>query len=231
MQPETTVFHTQLRMQAQGDLASVTKLDSYVATVIDDQIREKYLDRAIRELNQFTRDLYACQLCRRGNAMPVIGSGHPQADIMLIKHAPRLAEIEEGVAFYGQSGSALMKAFKRLEIDPLTVYGTLCVKCPVGDPPTSPLKCVQRLLEEIVIVSPKIIVVMGEGALPVVNQLDIPLARTLQATTGQIQSFTPSIAGLYVSDIDEALSDDAAKRSFWRGFRTLGDWNAARTER
>ncbi len=41
------------------------------------------------------------------------------------------SEIEEGVAFYGRSGSALMKSFKRLGIDPLTVYGTLCVKCPV----------------------------------------------------------------------------------------------------
>ena len=26
-----------------------------------------------------------------------------------------------------------MKSFKRLGIDPLTVYGTLCVKCPVAD--------------------------------------------------------------------------------------------------
>ena len=26
-----------------------------------------------------------------------------------------------------------MKSLKRLEIDPLAVYGTLCVKCPVAD--------------------------------------------------------------------------------------------------
>ena len=28
----------------------------------DDEIREKYLERAIRELNHFTRDLQACTL-------------------------------------------------------------------------------------------------------------------------------------------------------------------------
>ncbi len=52
---------------------------------------------------------------------------------MLLKHAPLPSEIEEGVAFYGRSGGALMKSFKRLSIDPLAVYGTLCVKCPLAD--------------------------------------------------------------------------------------------------
>ena len=99
----------------------------------DDEIREKYLERAIRELNALTRELQSCPHCPRGQLMPVLGSGHPQADIMLLKHAPLPSEIEEGVAFYGRSGGALMKSFKRLSIDPLTVYGTLCVKCPLAD--------------------------------------------------------------------------------------------------
>ena len=53
---------------------------------------------------------------------------------MLLKHAPLPSEIEEGVAFYGRAGGALMKSLKRLQIDPLAVYGTLCVKCPVRRP-------------------------------------------------------------------------------------------------
>ena len=55
----------------------------------DDEIREKYLERAIRELNQLTREIQDCEHCPRGNLMPVLGSGHPQADIMLLKFAPR----------------------------------------------------------------------------------------------------------------------------------------------
>ena len=100
----------------------------------DDEIQEKYLERAIRELNRLTHDLQDCEYCPRGSLMPVLGSGHPQADVFLLKYAPTPAEIEEGVAFYGRAGSALMKSFKRLGIDPLTVYGTLCVKCPVARP-------------------------------------------------------------------------------------------------
>ena len=65
--------------------------------------------------------------------MPVLGSGHPQADIFLLKYVPVPSEIEEGVAFYGRAGGALMKSFKRLGVDPLAVYGTVFVKCPVGD--------------------------------------------------------------------------------------------------
>ncbi len=91
----------------------------------DDEIREKYLERAIRELNAFSREVQSCTHCPRGALMPVLGSGHPQADIFLIKYSPRPSEVEEGVAFYGRAGNALMKSLKRLSIDPLAVYGTL----------------------------------------------------------------------------------------------------------
>ncbi len=131
----------------------------------DDEIREKYLERAIRELNALTRELQGCELCPRGNLMPVLGSGHPQADIMMLKHAPTMSEIEEGVAFYGRSGTALMKALRRLQIDPLAVYGTLCVKCPVADTSLAAPECVARLVEELAIVQPRIVVVMGPYAL------------------------------------------------------------------
>src|SRR6202140_5682304 len=113
--------------------------------VKDDEIREKYLERAIRELNTLTRELQACPYCPRGNLMPVLGSGHPQADIMLLKYAPQPSEIEEGVAFYGRAGGALMKSLKRLSIDPLAVYGTLCVKCPLSDASLADPACMARV--------------------------------------------------------------------------------------
>ena len=119
-------------MQAGGQPGSASKIGGPMPQT-DDEIREKYLERAIRELNALTRDLQGCSHCPRGNLMPVLGSGHPQADVFLLKFAPVVSEVEEGVAFYGRSGSALMKSLKRLGIDPLAVYGTLCVKCPVTD--------------------------------------------------------------------------------------------------
>jgi uracil-DNA glycosylase len=190
----------------------------------DDEIREKYLERAIRELNAFARELQGCSQCPRGQLMPVLGSGHPQADIFLLKYTPRPSEVEEGVAFYGRTGNALMKSLKRLQIDPLAVYGTLCVKCPVPDPTLADPGCVARLLEELAIVQPKIVVVMGTDALGVINDLEVPLAHRLLAQPGEIQAFTPSIDALYVPNIDEALDEEPAKRAFWAAFRVLGQW-------
>src|SRR5947207_15070784 len=156
----------------------------------DDEIKEKYLERAIRELNDLTHRLQSCSHCPRGNLMPVLGSGHPQADIFLLKFAPTAAEIEEGVAFYGRAGNALMKSFKRLGIDPLAVYETPCVKCPVADPSLAAGECVERVVEEIAIVQPRCVVVMGEPALATLNELDIPLAEPLEPRLGEIQRMT-----------------------------------------
>jgi uracil-DNA glycosylase len=141
--------------------------------VTDDEIREKYLERAIRELNTLTRELQACPHCPRGNLMPVLGSGHPQADIMLLKHSALPSEIEEGVAFYGRAGGALMKSLKRLSIDPLAVYGTLCVKCPLSDASLADFACISRVVEEIAIVQPKIVVVMGVDALNALGEMEM----------------------------------------------------------
>ncbi len=190
----------------------------------DDEIREKYLERAIRELNHFTRDLQACPSCPRGNLMPVLGSGHPQADVFMLKYSPAPSEIEEGVAFYGRAGTALMKSLKRLDIDPLAVYGTLCVKCPVPDTSLAAPECIARLVEEIVIVQPKIVVVMGPDALATLNELALPLASTVEADPGALQTLTPSIDALYVPSIDDALDEEDAKRAFWTAFRELGTW-------
>ncbi len=212
-------------MQGQGERPGAAKpLTGMPAT--DDEIREKYLERAIRELNHFTRDLQGCTACPRGNLMPVLGSGHPQADVFLLKYAPTPSEIEEGVAFYGRSGTALMKSLKRLDIDPLAVYGTLCVKCPVADTALAAPECIARLVEEIAIVQPRIVVVMGAEALATLNELALPLAQEVRAEAGAVQSLTPSIEAMYVPNIDEALDEEAAKRGFWTAFRRLGDWYA-----
>ncbi len=197
-----------------------------MAPATDDEIREKYLERAIRELNAFSREVQECGLCPRGSFTPVLGSGHPQADILLLKYAPRPAEVEEGVAFYGRSGNAVLKSLRRLDIDPLAIYGTLCVKCPLGDPSLADPGCVARLAEEIAIVRPRILVVMGEDAVAALNEVELPLSRPLSFVPGEVQALTPTLDALLTPDIDLSLDAEDAKRDFWRAFRVLGDWYA-----
>jgi uracil-DNA glycosylase len=104
------------------------------------------------------------------------------------------------------------------------VYGTLCVKCPVGDPVLADPGCVARVVEELAIIGPKIVVIMGDEALAVLGDLDVPLARPVAPLPGEVQTLTPSIDALYVPNIDDALDDETAKREFWSAFRVLGQW-------
>jgi uracil-DNA glycosylase len=117
-----------------------------------------------------------------------------------------------------------MKSFKRLGIDPLVIYGTLFVKCPVPDTDMSAAGCRARVAEEIAIVQPRLVVVMGELAVDELNALDLPLARPVEPKLGEVQKLTPSLDVLYVPDIDAALDEEGAKRRFWDAFRELGRW-------
>jgi uracil-DNA glycosylase len=85
---------------------------------------------------------------------------------------------------------------------------------------------VARVVEEIAVVQPRIVVVMGERALATLNDLALPLSRRIAPRLGEIQSLTPSIDALYVPDIDAALDEQQAKQDFWRAFRPLGEWYA-----
>src|SRR4051794_41784652 len=103
-------------MQGQGEQGNAPKpVGGMPAT--DDEIREKYLERAIRELNHFTRDVQSCDRCPRGSLMPVLGSGHPQADLLLLKYAPTPPGTEKGSAFNGRAGPARIKWLRGLATD------------------------------------------------------------------------------------------------------------------
>ena len=98
------------------------------------------------------------------------------------------------------------------------------MKCPVADPSTAAESCVARLVEELAIVSPRIVVVMGEPARETLNELEIPLARPIEPRLGEVQALTPSVDALPVPDIDASLDSEDSKRDFWRAFRALGEW-------
>ena len=181
-----------------------------------DEIYEKYLQKAIVEINEL-----AHEVAQAGGArVPVVGSGHPLADIFLLKAVHQPAEFQEGVAFYGRSGQAILKSLQRLRVDPMAIYGTNCLKFADGTEEESR----PFLLRELHIVQPKLVVVMGEQALTFLNSLGFPLSRPLEATEGERQTFTPTIEALYAPDIDESLDEQAQKTRFWNAFKPLGAW-------
>ena len=184
---------------------------------VTDEIFEKYLQKAIAETNELGDEV--ARAAAEGQ-VPVLGSGHPLADVFLLKHDPKPAEVQEGVAFYGRAGQALLKSLQRLRVDPLAIYGTNCLKLAGGDEEGSR----PWLTRELHIVQPKLIVVMGEPALAFLNSIEFPLADPLEATPGELQRFTPTIQALFVPDIDESLDEAPAKTRFWNAFKALGPW-------
>jgi uracil-DNA glycosylase family 4 len=189
-------------------------------TVATDEIYEKYLQKAITEINALGDEVAQAG---HGTRVPVVGSGHPLADIFLLKHEPRSSELQEGVAFYGRAGNALLKSLQRLSVDPMAIYGTNCLKFADGDEEESR----PFLLRELHIVQPKLIVVMGEPAVAFLNSVQFPLARPVEPTEAQLQPFTPTIDALVTPDIDASLDEQADKTRFWNAFKAVGEWWAS----
>lgn len=188
------------------------------------EIYDKYLTRAISEINELTGEILRCSRCSHARTMPVIGSGHPMADIFLLKYQARPSELHEGVAFFGRAGTALMKSCQRLKIDPLQLYGTNVVKCGEVREAHPEAKCLDHLRRELAIVNPKLIVAMGEETVAALNSAKVPLAREIAYKPGEIVDFTPGTEVLVTPDIDVSLDEQRLKAGFWRAFRRLGEW-------
>src|ERR671924_1363452 len=181
-----------------------------------DEIHERYLQKAIAETNELGDEIR-----RSGEGrVPAIGSGHPLAEIFLLKFRPQHSELQEGVAFYGRAGQALLKSLNRLGIDPLAVYGTNCFKFDGGDEQ----QAAEWLLRELHIVQPKLVVVMGEEALAFLNGLAFPLSDPVEAKESELQRFTPTVQALWTPDVDASLDEQAAKTRFWNAFKLVGQW-------
>ena len=185
--------------------------------VSTDEIYEKYLKKAIAEINELGDEIARAG---KGERVPVLGSGHPRADVFLLKYRPQPAEMQEGVAFYGRAGQAILKSLQRLNVDPLSIYGTNCLK--FADEDESEAR--PFLERELHVVQPKLVVVMGEEALAYLNGLEFPLAEDVEAKLGELQDWTPTVQALYVPDIDASLDEQPAKTRFWNAFKALGPW-------
>ena len=187
-----------------------------MATVTTDEIYERYLRKAITEINRLSHEITQTA----DGAPTALPTGHPLASMFLLKYGPQAQELQEGVAFHGRAGQALIKSLQRLHVDPMEVYGTNCVKfsgCDLG-------VAGDWLRRELRIVEPKLLIVMGEDALEFLNGLGYPLASAVANELGELQRFTPTIEALVVPDIDLSLDEAPAKTAFWNAFKAVEPW-------
>lgn len=120
------------------------------------------------ELENSIKACNKCKLCS-GRKNIVFGCGNKNADIMFIGEGPGADEDIQGEPFVGKAGQLMNKAFEALEIERNDVYITNIVKC---RPPQNrnPEKdeakaCMDYLRNQVLLVKPKIIVLLGSVAL------------------------------------------------------------------
>ena len=122
----------------------------------------------LEELENSIKGCNKCKLCNSRNNI-VFGVGNKNAKIMFIGEGPGADEDAQGIPFVGKAGQLMNKAFEGIGLKRDDVYIANIVKC---RPPQNrnPEKdeveaCINYLRNQVMIIKPKIIVLLGNVAL------------------------------------------------------------------
>ena len=120
------------------------------------------------ELEKSIINCNKCKLCKTRQNI-VFGVGNKNADIMFIGEGPGADEDMQGIPFVGKAGKLMNMAFEGLGINRSEVYIANIVKC---RPPSNrvpeqdeAMACLNYLRNQVILVKPKIIVLLGSTAL------------------------------------------------------------------
>lgn len=171
------------------------------------------------ELEESIKNCNKCKLCS-GRKNIVFGTGNKNAKIMFIGEGPGADEDIQGEPFVGKAGQLMNKAFEALEIERNNVYIANIVKC---RPPQNrnPEKdeaeaCMDYLRNQVILVKPKIIVLLGSVALKNIlgEEYGITNSRGKWIERKKIwymPTFHPAAL----------LRDDSKKIDFWRDLKLV----------
>ncbi len=180
---------------------------------------EHYMCKTWDELEAEIKGCKKCKLCQNRTNI-VIEDGNRNADVMLIGEGPGADEDRQGVPFVGRAGQLMNKAFEGLGIDRSKLYIANIVKC---RPPNNRVPqedeaqaCLDYLRNQVLLVSPKIIVLMGSTALKNI------LGAEHKITTSR-GSWIEKKGILYMPTWHPAalLRDDTKKIDFWHDFEKI----------
>lgn len=120
------------------------------------------------ELEDSIKNCSKCKLCTTRTNI-VFGVGNKVAGIMMIGEGPGADEDKQGIPFVGRAGQLMNKAFEGIGINRDEIYIANIVKC---RPPQNRVPeqdeaeaCLDYLRNQVVLVNPKIIVLLGSTAL------------------------------------------------------------------
>lgn len=147
----------------------------YLELLKQSGIRQLYLEPAVAPaavdkkalLEALTQKYSDCELCplAAGRLNLVYGEGNANSTAMLIGEAPGDSENKIGQPFVGAAGKLLDKMLAAIQIQREDIYITNIVKCrpPENRNPSTEerLACMPYLVEQIQIIQPKILLILG----------------------------------------------------------------------
>ncbi len=141
------------------------------------------------DLLQKKQDLYKnCQKCplASGRTSFVYGAGAADTDIMIVGEGPGAEEDKLGLPFVGQAGQLLTKMLAAIQINREDIYITNIVKCRPPDnrnPAASEAEaCLPYLIEQIDMIKPRVILLLGKQACLRLLKEEITLAAYREKT-------------------------------------------------
>lgn len=175
------------RLQAEG-LGAVPLLPQ--AAVASDHaasgggaVSEARVGAAARALEDVARDSQGCMLCTlcEKRTKVVFGVGDSNARLMFIGEGPGRDEDLQGEPFVGAAGQLLNRILGAMGLRRDEVYIANTVKCRPprnrNPEPDELAACRPYLLEQVKLVAPELIVVLGRVAMQAVLETDAPLGR------------------------------------------------------
>jgi uracil-DNA glycosylase len=170
-------------------------------------------------LRQNVAGCVACELCKT-RTQTVFGVGNTQAEWLVIGEAPGAEEDRQGEPFVGRAGQLLNAMLLAIGLPRETVFIANVLKCrPPGnrDPrPEEVSRCLPFLRQQIALLQPKVILVVGRIAAQTLLASDAPLARL----RGKLHQFgdagTPLVVTYHPAYL---LRTPADKRKAWEDLK------------
>ncbi len=162
-----------------------------------------------------------CRLCEKRTRV-VPGEGNPNADLMFIGEGPGRDEDEQGRPFVGVSGQLLDRMIHAIGMERTEVYIANVVKCrpPMNrnPEPDEAAACLPYLRSQFVLVSPKVIVLLGKVACRYVLGEEAPISHMRGHWIERkgiwfMPTYHPSAL----------LREPAKKREAWEDFKMVRD--------
>lgn len=167
--PETTLSKVVEKVEDNIPTQKQTVADSTL--IVEEKIDNNSITLNVpKDWAGLIESVSVCQACalHSSRTQTVFGEGNQQADWLIIGDAPSEEEDQSGTPFRGEQGQLLTAMLRAIGLSRQQVYITNVIKCKTPNNRDADSletdNCIQYLKQQISLIQPKIILVVGQNA-------------------------------------------------------------------